>query len=136
MNDYKTVVLGATTNPQRYAYRAVEQLQEHGIETIPVGIRKGSTAGIPIRNDRPTIAAVHTITLYLNAQVQQEYYDYILSLKPKRVIFNPGTENPELYGLLKKELPETIIEIACTLVLLSVGSYKTVLNRPENIKQD
>lgn len=124
MSAYKTVVLGATTNPQRYAYRAVQQLLTNNIEVVPVGIRKGSTAGIVIQNNRPIVEDVHTITLYLNPQVQKDYYDYILSLKPKRVIFNPGTENTELYGILKKELPQTVIEVACTLVLLSIGNYK------------
>ena len=124
MNNYKTIVLGATTNPTRYAYLATQRLLEKEIEVIPVGIRKGVVAGIPIRNDLPIIENVHTITLYLNAQVQKDYYDYILNLKPQRVIFNPGTENTELYGILKQELPETKIEVACTLVLLSIGNYK------------
>jgi predicted CoA-binding protein len=124
MSDYKTIVLGATTNPARYAFLATERLLEKEIEVIPVGIRKGAAAGIPIRNDLPIIENVHTITLYLNEQVQKNYYDYILNLKPQRVIFNPGTENTELYGILKRELPETKIEVACTLVLLSVGNYK------------
>jgi predicted CoA-binding protein len=125
MSDYKTIVLGATTNPSRYAYLATQRLLDNDIEAIPVGIRKGNAAGIPIRNDLPIIEDVHTITLYLNAEVQKAYYDYILSLKPQRVIFNPGTENTELYGILKRELPETKIEIACTLVLLSIENYKS-----------
>jgi predicted CoA-binding protein len=124
MSDYKTIVLGATTNPARYAFLATERLLEKEIEVIPVGIRKGAAAGIPIRNDLPIIENVHTITLYLNKHIQKNYYDYILNLKPQRVIFNPGTENTELYGILKRELPETKIEVACTLVLLSVGNYK------------
>ena len=125
MSDYKTIVLGATTNPVRYAYLATQRLLDSAIEVIPVGIRKGAAAGISIRNDRPIIEGVHTITLYLNAAIQKDYYDYILSLKPQRVIFNPGTENTELYGILKRELPETKIEVACTLVLLSVDNYKS-----------
>lgn len=124
MSDYKTIVLGATTNPARYAYIATQRLLDNNIAVIPVGIRKGDAAGIPIRNDLPIIEEVHTITLYLNPQVQKEYYDYILSLKPQRVIFNPGTENTELYGILRRELPETKIEVACTLVLLSIDAYK------------
>lgn len=124
MSDYKTIVLGASTNPARYAYIATQRLLDSKIEVIPVGIRKGSAAGIPIRNDLPIIEDVHTVTLYLNPQVQKDYYDYILSLKPQRVIFNPGTENTELYGILRRELPETRIEVACTLVLLSIDNYK------------
>ena len=123
MENYKTVVLGATTNPARYAYRAVERLQQKEIEVVPVGIRKGESAGLTIQNDNPSIEDVHTITLYLNPTIQKNYYDYILGLKPKRVIFNPGTENPELYGLLRQQSPETKVEIACTLVLLSIGNY-------------
>ena len=124
MENYKTVVLGATTNSARYAYRAVTMLKQNNIEVVPVGIRKGKSAGITILNNWPIISDVHTITLYINATVQKEYYDYILSLQPKRVIFNPGTENSELYGILKKALPDTKIEIACTLVQLSIGNYK------------
>ena len=123
MENYKTIVLGATTNPARYAYRAVSLLKQKKIEVIPVGIRKGEAAGIPIRNDWPVVEEVHTVTLYMNARVQKEYYDYILRLQPKRVIFNPGTENTELYGILRRELPDTKIEVACTLVLLTVGGY-------------
>lgn len=125
MNKFKTVVLGATTNPERYAYRAVKQLIREGVEVVPVGIRKGQTAGeLPILNGCPIIENVHTITLYVNKEVQRTYYDYILQLQPKRVIFNPGTENPELYGMLKAKAPNTHIEIACTLVMLTVGHYK------------
>ncbi len=124
MEKFKTVVLGATTNPSRYAYRAVEALLNNNIEVVPIGIKKGETAGVKIINDLPLVEGVHTITLYLNPQVQKDYYAYILSLQPKRVIFNPGTENPELYQLLRQKSPETHIEIACTLVQLSIGNYK------------
>lgn len=125
MSAYKTVVLGATTNPQRYAYRAVDHLLSKNIEVVPVGIRKGLTAGdLPIQNGKPSIKDVHTITLYINREVQKEYYDYILELQPERVIFNPGTENPELYGILREKAPRTQIEIACTLVMLAAGSYQ------------
>ncbi len=122
--NYTTVVLGATNNPDRYAHMAVERLLKNNIEVIPVGIRKGESAGIPIRNDFPVLEGVHTITLYMNPEVQKDYYKYILSLQPKRVIFNPGTENPELYTILRKESPNTKIEVACTLVLLNIGNYK------------
>ncbi len=125
MNEFKTIVLGATTNPERYAYRAVNQLLGNAIEVVPVGIRKGLTGGeLSIVNGRPMIEQVHTITLYINKTVQEDYYDYIVSLQPKRVIFNPGTENPALYGLLKEKSPQTHIEVACTLVMLAAGNYK------------
>jgi predicted CoA-binding protein len=122
-NKMKTVVLGATTNSSRYAYLASERLQKNGHEVIPVGIRKGLCGGLPIQNGQPKLENIHTITLYLNPAIQADYYAYILSLAPKRVIFNPGTENPELYGLLQRELPNTVIEVACTLVLLSMQTY-------------
>lgn len=117
----KTVVLGATPNPARYAYLAVKKLLAHGHEVVPVGIRKGDIEGVPIQNGRPEISAVDTITLYLSPEHQSDYYDYIFSLQPQRLIFNPGTENPELMQLAQKKGVET--EVACTLVMLSVGVY-------------
>ncbi len=119
----KTVVLGASTNPSRYSYIAANRLVEHGHEVIPVGIKKGSVAGKEILDLRakPIIEDVHTITLYLGPQNQQEWYDYIISLNPKRIIFNPGTENPALIELANNNQIEA--DIACTLVLLNIGSY-------------
>ena len=117
----KTLVLGASNNPARYSYRAMHQLVEAGHEAIPVGIKKGKVAGIDIINDRPILEAIDTITLYLNPKRQEGYYDYILQLNPKRIIFNPGTENVELVRLAKEKGIETLY--ACTLVLLSIGQY-------------
>lgn len=117
----KTVVLGASPNPSRYSNRAVHRLQANGFEAVPVGIREGEIAGIEIIKGEPDIEGVDTITLYLNPQRQEAYYDYILGLNPKRIIFNPGTENSELINLAKEKGIET--EIACTLVMLSVGDY-------------
>lgn len=118
----KTVVLGATTNPARAAFAAVERMVRKGVEVIPVGIRKGEVAGVAIRNDLPAPAGVHTVTLYLGSPRQSQYYDYILKeLQPKRLIFNPGTENPELAHLARESGIE--VEIACTLVMLSMGTY-------------
>lgn len=117
----KTIVLGATPNPGRYAYMAVQRLQAHGHEVIPVGIRKGEIEGLAIQNGEPAISGVDTITLYLNPDNQRPYYDYIFSLQPRRIIFNPGTENPELIRMAREKGIET--EIACTLVLLSIGHY-------------
>ncbi len=121
----KTLVLGATDNPARYAYRAVQQLLAHGHEVVPVGIRRGEVAGLPIRTDRPTLAElpdVDTVTLYVGPQNQPAWYDYLLSLKPRRIIFNPGTENPELEA--RAQAAGIATEEACTLVLLSVGQYE------------
>lgn len=117
----KTIVLGASPNPSRYAYHAVQRLIEKGIEVFPIGIRKGEIQGIPILTGQPQLSDIHTITLYLNAQRQREYFDYILGLKPKRIIFNPGAENIELMELAKKAGIETLNE--CTLVMLSFGDY-------------
>lgn len=117
----KTLVLGASMNPGRYSNIAIKRLVSQGQPTVALGLRKGEVAGVTITNVEEDFEDVDTITLYLNAQRQAEYYDYILSLKPKRVIFNPGTENPELYALLKKNNIE--IEIACTLVMLATNQY-------------
>ncbi len=118
----KTLVLGATDNPDRYAYRAVHSLQRHGHEVVPVGIRKGQVAGLAIHTDRPQEPGVDTVTLYVGPQNQPAWYDYILSLKPRRIIFNPGTENPELEH--KAQAAGIQTEEACTLVMLSVGQYE------------
>lgn len=117
----KTVVLGATDNPSRYAYLATQRLQNHNHEVVPIGIREGNINGLPIRLGEPELKDVDTVTLYLNPQRQRQYYDYILSLKPKRIIFNPGTENPELMRLAREHGIE--VEVGCTLVMLSVGTY-------------
>lgn len=117
----KTLVLGATTNKGRYAYLAVNALLRHGHEVVPVGIRTGEVAGIPIRHGLPPVEGVDTVTLYIGPARQAAYYDYLLSLRPARIIFNPGTENPELEALAEAQGIETVE--GCTLVMLSVGSY-------------
>lgn len=117
----KTLVLGASDNPSRYAYRAVHSLKHHGHEVVPVGIRKGQVAGLDIHTDRPALDDIDTVTLYVGPQNQPTWYDYILSLKPKRIIFNPGTENPELERRAEQQGIE--VEEACTLVMLSIGNY-------------
>ena len=117
----KTLVLGATPNPTRYAYVAVEQLVRHGHEVVPVGIRGGQIAGLDIRTDLPDLPDIDTVTLYVGEARQPEYYDYLLGLKPRRILFNPGTENPELERLAREAGIQT--ERACTLVLLSLGTY-------------
>ncbi len=117
----KTLILGATPNPDRYAYRAAISLQNNGHEIVLVGIKQGQINGVTIQNGMPDVKDIYTVTLYVGPQNQSTYYDYILSLKPKRVIFNPGTENNELENLLKLNNIEPVI--ACTLVMLSVGNY-------------
>ena len=121
MPDITTVVLGASTNPARYAFLATQRLQEYGFTAIPIGIKEGKIGEIDIVMGRPDLENIHTVTLYLNPMRQKEYYDYILGLQPKRIIFNPGTENSELMELAKQHNVETIE--ACTLVMLSIGNY-------------
>ena len=117
----KTVVLGASPNPARYSYLAVNRLVAHGHDVVAVGRRKGKINNIEVITEHPALNDVDTITLYLNAQNQKQYYDYILSLHPKRIIFNPGAENPELADLALKNNIKPME--ACTLVLLSTGQY-------------
>ncbi len=117
----KTLVLGATTNPERYAYIAVQRLVQKGHEVLPLGVKKGDVMGIPIMQGQPDLEGVDTVTMYLGAERQREYYDYLLALKPKRIIFNPGAENPELAQRAEKQGIE-VVE-GCTLVMLSVGTF-------------
>lgn len=117
----KTLVLGASTNPQRVAYQAIQRLQAAGHEVVAVGNRSGEVDGVTIHKGSTHFSHVDTVTLYLNAQRQKEYYDYIVSLRPKRLIFNPGTENPELAKLARENGITT--EVACTLVMLSLDDY-------------
>jgi predicted CoA-binding protein len=117
----KTLVLGASTNPSRASNAAVYRLLASGHEPIPVGIREGKIAGVPILQGKPPLEDIHTITLYLNAKRQEEYYDYILSLNPIRIIFNPGTENAELARLAREQGIE--VEAGCTLVMLTLNDY-------------
>ena len=117
----KTLVLGASLNPGRYSNIAIERLVRYRHPVEAVGLRKGTVAGVEISTEKENFEDIDTVTLYLNPARQVEYYNYIISLKPKRVIFNPGTENPELYKLLRKNNIET--EVACTLVLLGTNQY-------------
>lgn len=117
----KTLVLGASLNPSRYSNLAINRLVNHGHTVEAVGLKKGIVAGVAISTEKELFENIDTITLYLNPQRQAEYYNYIISLKPKRVIFNPGTENPELYEVLGKNNIE--YEVACTLVLLGTNQY-------------
>lgn len=117
----KTLVLGASLNPGRYSNIAIKRLVSNNQPTLAVGLRKGEVEGVSITNEMEDFDEVDTITLYLNPQRQKQYYEYILSLQPERVIFNPGTENPELYDLLRKNNIE--IEVACTLVMLATNQY-------------
>jgi len=117
----KTLVLGASLNTARYSNLAINRLVKHKQPTVAIGLRKGTVEGVQIETEKVPFEDIDTITLYLNAKRQKEYYDYILSLAPERVIFNPGTENPELYKLLREN--GISFENACTLVMLSSQQY-------------
>lgn len=117
----RTVVLGASPNPARVSNGAVIKLINQGHEVIPIGNREGEIGGLEILTGTPVVEEVHTITLYLNPQRQKQYYDYILNMQPKRIIFNPGTENPELVRLAEERGIEA--EYACTLVMLALQDY-------------
>lgn len=117
----KTVVIGASENTDRYSNRAVRSLVQHNEPVVAVGLRAGKIGDVEILTGFPVLEDVETVTLYVGPQNQPVWYDYILSLKPKRVIFNPGTENTEFEKLCAEAGIETVE--ACTLVMLSVGNY-------------
>ena len=117
----KTIVLGASSNPARYSYLAVQRLRAHNHPVTAIGRRVGQVADVNITKDHLLESDVDTITLYLNPKNQVEYYDYILNLHPKRIIFNPGTENEELMQKAKENNIKPVI--ACTLVMLGTAQY-------------
>ena len=121
LTDKKTAVLIASPKSDRYSYRAVEMLSKNNVPVIPIGYKEGNVNGLKIIPGQPEIMNLHTLSIYLNPRNQEFFYDYILKLNPKRVIFNPGTENP----ILQDKLDNTHIfwEEACTLVLLSTGQF-------------
>jgi uncharacterized protein len=117
----KTLILGASPDPNRFAYRAAHMLTDYGHEIVLVGIKKGEVAGQKILNGTPPVEYVHTVTLYVGPDNQKGLIDYIIGLKPERIIFNPGTENDELIKLAEKNHIDPVI--GCTLVMLSAGTY-------------
>ncbi|WP_026978376.1 CoA-binding protein [Flavobacterium tegetincola] len=121
MKNKKTLVLGASENKERYSNMAILKLISKDQSVVAIGQRVGEVAGIKIQTKQVPFTNIDTVTLYLNSTRQRDYYNYIISLEPKRVIFNPGTENPEFYQLLKSN--NIKVEVACTLVLLSTNQY-------------
>ena len=117
----KTIVIGASIHPERYSNRAVLQLKNNGHEVIALGNKDGEIEGIKIHTDKPNISGVDTISLYLNPDHQKEWYSYILSIQPRRILFNPGAENAELSQLAAAHGIQT--DESCTLVLLTTGQY-------------
>lgn len=117
----KTLVLGASDNPSRYSYLAINKLRRHQHPVEAIGRKKGRVMDVDIDTDKKPLETIDTVTLYLNPNNQKEYYDYIISLHPKRIIFNPGTENDELAQLAQNNGIQPLE--ACTLVMLSTGQY-------------
>lgn len=117
----KTLVIGASTNPERYSYLAINSLKKHGHEVVAIGKKEGEVNGVKIETDHPPFTDIDTVTMYLNISHQKEYYDYVLGLKPKRIVFNPGAENFDFFERAEAAGIEALE--ACTLVLLSTGQY-------------
>ncbi len=117
----KTLVIGASTNPERYSFLAVNKLLKYKHDVVAIGLKIGVIEDVTIQTDLVPFNGIDTVTLYVNSTNQKPYYNYILSLKPKRIIFNPGTENTELEQLANANNIE-VIE-ACTLVMLSTNQY-------------
>lgn len=117
----KTLVIGASLNPEKYSYLVIQKLISNDFEIRALGRVEGEVYGVKIHTLKKMFKNINTITLYLNKKNQVEFYDYILKIKPKRVIFNPGTENIELEYLLSKN--NIAFERSCTLVLLGIGEY-------------
>jgi predicted CoA-binding protein len=117
----KTLVIGASDNPSRYSYLAVQRLRKNNHPVIAIGKKETVVGDVKIGNQKLPFDNIDTVTLYVNPLHQHEYYDYILSLKPKRIIFNPGAENDELADLAKKNNIQPVE--ACTLVMLATGQY-------------
>ena len=117
----KTLVLGASLKSNRYSNYAIQRLVDNKIDVVAFGLKNGKISGVEIDTEILNYESIHTVTLYLNPKRQKDYYDYVVSLKLKRVIFNPGTENPKFYKILKDN--NIFFEAACTLVLLSTNQY-------------
>lgn len=117
----KTLVIGASEKPERYSYKAIQALRKHGHEVVAIGARKGQVLDVPFDKIKLPFDGIDTITLYIGPAHQAEYYNYIVSLHPRRIIFNPGTENPELEALAEEQGIQCME--ACTLVLLSTRQY-------------
>ena len=118
---FKTLVIGASTNPERFSYLAIKSLVKHNIEVVAIGLKEGVVEGVKFHVGKPNLSDIHTISLYINANNQKDYIDYFFSLNPKRIIINPGTENGELIKRAREKNVELVF--GCTLVMLSNGTY-------------
>jgi predicted CoA-binding protein len=117
----KTLVLGASPNPLRFSNKMVKTLVRHNYEVVAIGLREGEISGIKILTGKPALNDIHTITLYIGPKGQLSVCDYILSLNPKRIIFNPGTENPEFMKLARDQGIEVVY--GCSLEMMSSAKY-------------
>lgn len=117
----KTLVLGASLKTHRFSHKAVQRLVASNHEVVAFGLKEGEISGVTIDTELIQYEDIHTVTLYLNPTVQPDYYEYIFSLQPKRIIFNPGTENSSFCEVLKEK--DIKCEIACTLVMLASNQY-------------
>jgi predicted CoA-binding protein len=117
----KTLVIGASEKPERYSFKAIKLLTKNNHEVIALGNKKGFIDQTEIITERKNHENIHTVTLYIGPKIQPEYYDYIISLKPKRIIFNPGTENEEFIKIAKENNIQTIED--CTLVMLNSETF-------------
>ena len=121
MTNKPTLVIGASTNPTRYSHFAIHTLRKYGHDVVALAKREGQVADVLIQTDFPKNSEIHTVTMYVGSQRQEEHYQPILDLKPQRVIFNPGAENSEFARVLEQNNIEATE--ACTLVLLNTGQY-------------
>jgi predicted CoA-binding protein len=117
----KTLLIGASSNPERYSYKAIQMLLQQGYPCEALALRPGHIGDLVFQVGTPNFDSIDTVTLYINAGHQATYIDYVISLKPRRIIFNPGTENPILVAAASKN--NIHCEMACTLVLLQTGQY-------------
>lgn len=117
----KTLVIGASENPERYSNMAMKLLRKNEHSVVAIGNKSGMVGDVEIQKDHVHFDNIHTVTLYINPSLQKQYYDYILGLHPKRIIFNPGTENDELLKLANNA--GILTEYACTIVLLRLNQY-------------
>ena len=117
----RTLIIGASTNKDRYSYKAIRKLRKLNFDVYAIGLNEGRIADVKIRTQPFNLENIHTVSIYLRPQNQFQYLNYLIKLKPKRVIFNPGGENEILMNKLKEK--KISCENSCTLVLLSTNQY-------------
>jgi uncharacterized protein len=121
MSDKTTLVLGASPKPERFSYIAIKKLVASAVPVVAVGLREGEISGVRIQKQFPDVFDIHTVSLYIGPRNQSAYYEYIIKMNPKRVIFNPGTENAEFENTLRARGIQVVR--GCTLIMLDKGTY-------------